>query len=243
MALFATAARLAGSRLGALMRTSSIGRITLEGARFVFYVGLPYAALLTGAFAPSDVGLQGSPAPGLILGWTPEDWARAIGQAAALAGLSLTVVAVLAWQARRAGGHVAMALSIEPISIAHSIREAVYAEAHWSFYRALPALAAASAASLAMLSEARWAALAGLGLITVEALLAGRYTETGRHRIRLYDALLAATSATFFALTGGNMWVASVLQIVARIGFTMLANAGDQPEALRNRESQDDVIV
>jgi hypothetical protein len=235
MALFAIAARLAGSRPGVAIRASSIGRIALEGARFVFYVGLPYAALLTGAFAPSDVGLQGSPAPGLILGWTPEDWARAIGQATALAGLSLAVVAVLAWQARRAGGHIAPALGIEPASIAHAIREAVYAEVHWSFYRALP--------TLAPLGEARWAALAGLGLITVEALLAGRYTATGRHRIRLFDALLAAMSATFFALTDGNVWAAIALQVGARLGLMLLANAGDNSAALRSEESPDDVIV
>lgn len=184
-------------------------------ARFVVYIGLPYAALLTGAFAPRDIGLQGSPAPELLLGWTPDQWTRAIGQAGLLGALALGTMALVAWQVHRAGGYASDALDIAPAPIAQSIRDAVFAEAHWSFYRALPML---------ILADAHWAALAALALVTVEALLAG-WLARGTGHNRLFEVSLAASSATFFALTGGNVWVAIPLQITVRIIATGLAHA------------------
>ena len=222
IALFVIAARLSSTRIGSRVRASSVGRMATEGARFIFYVGLPYAALLTGAFVPRDVGLQGSPAPDLILEWTPEAWARAFGQAAALGGLTLAAIALLAWQVRRARGYGPLALGIDSAPIAFSIREAIYAEAHWSFYRALPML---------LLADAHWTGLAGLALVTVEALLAGRRARTDTARIRLFDALLAGLSATYFTLTGGNVWVAIALQIGVRVVTTGLVYASHGAES------------
>ena len=227
MALYAIAARIAASRSGAVMRASSARRMAIEVARFVFYVGLPYAALWTGTFAPRDVGLQGSPAPDLMLGWMPEDWVRAIGQAVGLGTLTLITVAALAWQVRRAGGYAASALGVDSAPAAQAIREGVLVEAHWSFYRALP---------MVLLGDARWAALAGLGFATGEAVLGGR-THTGAHYVSLFEALLAGLSATYFALTGGNVWLAIVLQIGMRAAVTQLANAG------RHAESPNEIIV
>ncbi|HLF26759.1 MAG TPA: hypothetical protein VJG32_10505 [Anaerolineae bacterium] len=234
IALFVIGARLIPSRLSATLRAAPVGQIALEAARFVFYVGLPYAALLTGAFAPRDIGLQGSPAPDLILGWTAEDWARALGHAAALGGLTLAVLAVLAWQIRRGGGSLLAALDIDRISVARAIGNGVYAEAHWSFYRALPMLALA-------LGEARWAALAGLALVAGEALLAGRYTETGAQRLSLFEGLLAGLSATYFVLTGGNLWLAILLQIVVRVGVSRMIATARSDESLH--EAPEEIIV
>ena len=204
-----------------------MGRFALEGARFVFYLGLPYLALLSGAFAPRDAGLQGSPVSDLLLGWTPEAWARALGHAAALGAFTLVTLAALVWQIRRAQGYPPTALGVEHHSLAVSIREAVYAEAHWSFYRTWP---------MALLSDARWASLGGLALATFEALLAGQ-TDSGAGRLRLSDALLASLSATYFALSGGNMWLAMLVQLAVRAGLTGLAFAG------RSAEARDDIIV
>ena len=190
--------------------------MALEAARFVSCIGLPYAALRAGTFAPRDVGLQGSLSPELILGWTPDQWTWAIGQAGLVAALTLAALSILVWQIRRAGGHAPSALDIDAAPIARSIRDGVYAEAHWSFYRALPVLALAST---------RWAALAGLGLVAGEALLAG-WLAAGSARSRLFESLLAAASAAYFALSGGNVWVALVLQVAVRIVATRLAYAG-----------------
>jgi hypothetical protein len=222
------AARLNASRFGARLRATSAGGIALEGARFLFYVGLPYAALLAGAFAPRDVGLLGSPAPDALLGWPAEAWLRAAGHAAALGGATLLAVAALAWQVRRAGGYTPLALGVEHQPSTRAIRDAVYAETHWSFYRALPMVA---------LADARWAALAGLALAAIEALLAGRRAETGAARIRLSEGLLAGLSATYFAMTGGHAWLAIALQAGVRGAMTQLVFIG------RDAAAPDDVIV
>ena len=195
--------------------------MALEAVRFVLCIGLPYASLRAGAFAPRDVGLQGSPSPAWILGWTPDQWTWAIGQASLVAALTLEALPLLIWQIRRAGGHAPSALDLDAASVARSIRDGVYAEMHWSFYRALPMLALAST---------RWAALAGLGLTAGEALLAG-WLAAGAVRSRLFESLLAAASAAYFALSGGNVWVAIVLQVAVRIAATKLAYAGHDTDS------------
>lgn len=217
IALFVIAARLSATAAGRRARVTLAGHIAAEGARLAFYVGTPYAALLAGAFAPRDVGLQGSPSLDLILGWTPEAWTRTTGQAAALGGLTLVAIVALARQVRRAGGFAPLALGVDHVPIARSIREAAYAEAHWAFYRALP---------IALLADAHWAALAGLALAAAEALIAGQRTE----RIRPFEALVAGMSATLFALSGGNAWVAVALQIGVRAVAARLAYTGHAAE-------------
>lgn len=218
--------RLVSPRIGAALRATWAARLAAEVARFAFYVGLPYAALLTGAFTPRDVGLQGSPQADLILGWTPEAWARTAGQAVVLIGLALVAIGLLAWQVRRAGGYPPLALGIERASIARSIRDGVYAEAHWSFYRAIP---------MALLGDAHWTAVAGLVLVSVEAALAGRVN--GPAGSPLLEALMAALSAAFFAATGGNVWVAIVVQISVRAAATAIAYRG------RDAASSTEMIV
>ncbi len=222
--LFILTARLTATPIGRRARATRAGRLVAEGARLAFYVGLPYAALLTGAFAPRDVGLQGSPSVDLILGWTPEAWARTTGPAAALGGFTLIAIAALTRQVRRAGGYAPSALGVDRAPIARSICEAAYAEAHWSFYRALP---------MALLADAHWAALAGLAFAASEALLAGQRAE----RVRPFEAFLAGMSATLFALTGGNVWVAVTLQIGVRTVATRLVYTG------YDAESPNEIIV
>jgi hypothetical protein len=195
--------------------------LAVEGARFLFCVGVPYLALLTGAFAPRDVGLQGTAGSGAILGWTPETWARAIGQAAALGVATLVVWALLARQLRRAGSPASEALGIERASIAQAAREAVYAEAHWSLYRAVP---------MVWLGEPRLAALTGLVLVAVETLLAGRRAHLHNERINPFTASVIMLSATFFALTGGNAWLAVLAQIVVRSAAVSIVHAGPRSE-------------
>jgi hypothetical protein len=44
-------------------------------------------------------------------------------------------------------------------------------------------------------------------------------------------------SATFFALTGGNFWIAIVLQVTMRVSLAKISSAGQRAEPL------EDVIV
>ena len=222
--MFIIAARLSATPAGRRVRAARIGHVAAEGARLAFYVGLPYTALLSGAFSPRGVGLHGTLAPDLILGWTAETWARALGQAIALGGLTLAALAALVGQARRAGGDAPSALGVDHAPIARSIREAAYAEAHWSFYRALP---------MALQVGAHWAALTSLALAAAETLLAGQRVD----RLRPFEALLAGLSATFFALSGGNVWVALALHLGVRVTVTRMAYVG------YDTESPDEIIV
>ena len=213
--MYVVAARLVAPRIGAALHASPPGTWLLEGARLVYFIGMPYLALLAGAFAPSDVGLQGSLAPNLLLGWTAEEWMRALGQAIALGLLALLAIWLLTWQIRRAGGHAPAALEFNDASAAHAIRDGIYAEAHWSFYRALP---------MVLWGDAGRAALLGLALAAAEALLAGRRAPSSVNRISASSALLGMMSATFFALTGGNFWLAIVLQWTIRIALARMAH-------------------
>lgn len=201
--LYVIVTRLAGTNVGQRLSASSIGRIAIEVARFVFFVGLPYAALLVGAFTARDVGLQGMPAPELIFGWPADEWTRALGQAALLSAITFVALVILSWQIRRAAARPAQALGIEDSSWLAILRDAIYAEAHWSFYRALP---------MVLIGDAHWAALGGLGLLTIEVAL-GRPPSLAP----VFEALLAGLSATFFAVTGGNFWIAIGLQCVIRL--------------------------
>ena len=227
------ATRLAAPRIGPALRATPAGNWLLEGAQFIYFVGVPYLALLTGAFAPSDVGLQGSPTPDLLVGWTAQQWVRGFGQAVALGLLTLAFVLVLAGQIRRAGGHAPAAMGADdapPTSgrVARAIRDGIYAEAHWSFYRALP---------IVLGGDAGRAALLGITLAAAEALLTGRRAASSVSRITLSGALLGMSSATFFALTGGNFWIAAVLQAATRISLARTAHARQTIEPL------DEIIV
>lgn len=220
LALYVIVSRLIGTGVREWSRASLIGRIAIEVARFVFFIGLPYGALLSGAFAARDIGLQGAPeaATDLIMGWPADDWTRALGQAALLGVISFTAMAVLFWQIHRAAGESARALGITYASWPGVLRDAVYAEAHWSFYRALPML---------LIGEAHGAALGGLGLLMVEVVLGGRVSPTP-----LFEGLLAGLSATFFAVTGGNFWIATGLQCALRLAVRAIIQSPRRIDAL-----------
>ncbi len=169
-----------------------------QGLRFLYAVGIPAAALLwQGALTPRGLGLQ-------PVSWTehasPEGvwqaWARDIGNALLLASAALGVYGLAQAQARRLTGN-ALPREHDP-SIA--LREAVYHQAHWAFYREpfvllwgpgvgtwiglLPVLLEA------LLNPARWADL--------------RVPE--RSHALLTRALLAIVGALLFATTQ-NLWL------------------------------------
>jgi hypothetical protein len=103
----------------------------LEAVRFLYYIGIPYAALLRGAVLPRLMGL------------TQLDWVKGIGLGTALGGGTFLLLALIWWWYARA-------IATLPLSAREQrgaslgddstngwilLREVVYLETHWAFYR------------------------------------------------------------------------------------------------------------
>jgi len=180
----------------------------LESLRLLYYVGLPFAALFWGHDAivarfmglqrlvlPTHAAMEGSRS--MQANWG--DWGSDVGWAAT-AFLSVGAVLVASgWARRRALGTG----SPRPAraAIGGELREAVYHEIHWAFYRSIPI------AGLSLY----WGSWAGLLLAALEALAnPGWRKETlsvDRSPALLLRAALAVVSCLLFLRTQ-NLWLA-----------------------------------
>ncbi len=130
----------------------------LEAARFLYYVGLPYAALLRGAVLPRLMGL------------THLDWVKGIGLGAALGGGTfLFLVLIWWWYARAiaalplsARGRQGESLGGDSTNGWILLREVIYLEAHWAFYRS---------AAILLLDNHYAGVFLGFLLVTLEWLI------------------------------------------------------------------------
>lgn len=184
----------------------------LQLLRLLYYVGVPFAALLWGhdAVVGRLLGLQrfdwstsgGDEA--IAANWL--DWAYDVGWAAAL-GIGVWGLLALGWWAyRRAlltageGGVVAGAHASGWVLL----REAAHHEAHWAFYRNVPILA----------WGAYWGVWGGLALVALEAALNPAWrralADPQRAPAQLLRGALAVVSSALFLLTQ-NLWLALVL--------------------------------
>jgi hypothetical protein len=104
----------------------------LEAGRFLYYIGIPYVALLRGVALPRLMGL------------TDLDWLRGISLGTVLGGGTFLLLALIGWWYARAVA--ALPLSARErqgtsLGFAGStsgwilLREAIYLETHWAFYR------------------------------------------------------------------------------------------------------------
>ena len=197
--LFVGAAQL--DRLG----TTVGGRLIEQLLRLAYFIGVPYAALLTGAIGAMDIGLTG--AGGSILGWTPADWLRGLSMALMLGVIVFIPIGAASRQIARAG----QPLGADDRSAGVVIVEAIYAEIHWAFYRAAP---------LILLTDVYTAVLFGTALVGVEwlvVLIRNGLSPSPEERQRwLRRGALLALSATFFALTR-NVWLAIVLHLTLEL--------------------------
>jgi hypothetical protein len=191
--LFVSAAQL--ERL----RVTTGGRLLEQFLRLAYFIGVPYAALLTGSLASIDMGLTG--AGGSILGWSPAEWLRGLSTALTLGVIVLIPIGVASRQIARAGGP----LSTDNRSPGAVIIDALYAEIHWAFYRAAP---------LILLGEVYTAVIFGALLVGVEWLVAlirnGLSPSPEERQSWLRRGMLLALSAVLFALTR-NVWLAIIL--------------------------------
>ena len=128
----------------------------LEAVRFLYYIGIPYAALLRGVALPRLMGL------------THLDWVKGIGLGAALGGGAFLLLALIWWWYARAIAALPLSarercgesLGDDSTSGWILLREAVYLQTHWAFYR--------SAAILLLLDNQYAGVFLGFLLVTLE---------------------------------------------------------------------------
>ncbi len=202
--------------------------------RLLYYIGVPFAALLFGhdAVTTRFLGLQpfelpsagGTDASGIIAqNWL--NWARDTGWTAA-AGAAVFVFLLIAWWAYRralAAADFREDTVPAPVSGWTHLREAVYHEAHWSFYRNAPLIALRSHAQ-----GAYWGIWAGLSVVALEAALNPEWrqglTIPEQAPSLLVRAALAVLSAILFWKTQ-NLWLAILLHFVISWGLSSIARA------------------
>ena len=136
----------------------------LQVLRLIYYIGLPFAALLWGkdTIIARYIGLPG----GTYTLASPDqawaDWAQDAGWAAAIGMITWLLLAIGWWRQCRA-----LAIIGEPVPSTPTqpwwaqLREAMYHEVHWAFYRNV---------SIALWQES-WGAWAGLVVVALEAAL------------------------------------------------------------------------
>jgi hypothetical protein len=208
--------------------------IAYQAVRLLFYIGLPFAALLFGrdALTERNLGLQPLALPSsgqasaneaVVRNWA--EWATDVGWGVAAAAATF-VLMVLAWWAYRR--RLASADFREPSPFGRAsgwvhLREAAFHEAHWAFYRGASLLALR-----AHLSGGYWGIWVGLGFVGLEALL----NPAWRHGLsdpeaapgKLMRVALALLSALLFWRTQ-NVWLAMVLHTAIAWAMSAIAAA------------------
>jgi hypothetical protein len=131
-----------------------------EATRFIYYLGIPFLAILTGLLGADLMGINGTdwvPQGKSVQGFLWEDWAR---------GLGLAATAVLAmWGVWLAGRSLSRRAELSPVtpgipgSAWGRLLGALYDQMHWAFYRSGPIL---------WLNDPYWGAFAGLALVLLE---------------------------------------------------------------------------
>lgn len=167
-------------------------------ARFFYFIGLPYFAMIAGLLTARSLGLVGLEHFGLIgldlqraalllaVEWVLDSRLAIPAGLAALAVFGMVVVHL---------GRSGLAL---PPSPAFSGLNAVYDSAHWAFYRAI---------FWTLTGDLYLAVVAGAGLALLEWALAAcvqPYRQEGA-QLRLKAMILMLTSAVFFF--SPNLWL------------------------------------
>ena len=216
-------------QLGTSLTGNPFGRATVFLVRFAFYIGLPYIVLMNHVLSPVVVGLVGtqtSDLPWWLLGWNTSEWAKAlIGGSDPAGGVTVgallpdgiaVAILLLGWRnafranlALRETGNAFPSGGLLPApSIFVIVRESLFAEIHWAFYRAAP---------LAFIADPYWATLAGAVLVVLEWVLDPTWhaglADGSRREALLMQLTWLALSASIFVLTR-NVWPILVLHII-----------------------------
>jgi hypothetical protein len=184
--------------------------VLFQGLRLLYFVGLPFAALFWGydAVITRFFGLQRLvlPTSGVLEGSTSInanwlDWAHDIGWATALGLGSWAVLLAAGWVRRRALADADRPRLGARASGWETLREAVYHEVHWAFYRSAPIVT----------FGLYWGTWTGLALAALEALVNPVWRQGLRKpqtaAALLLRAALAVVSSVLFLRTQ-NLWLA-----------------------------------
>jgi len=194
----------------------------LQILRLLYYVGLPFAALLWGrdAVVGRFLGLQRLDLSGAGINDTWLDWVHDVGWTVTL-GLGAWGMLMLGWWAYRRALtiiHKDGILTKTNVSGWVLLREAAYHEIHWAFYRNAPILALG----------AYWGIWAGLVLVALEAALNPAWRQSlGDPRqtpAQLMRVALAVVSSVLLWLTQ-NLWLALALHWGVSWGLVTLVRA------------------
>jgi len=206
------------------------GRAFLFLLRFVYYLGLPYIALLRHALSPVVIGLLGtqtSDLPWWRLGWNLTEWAGALGWAIGLGGVAAAALALSWWNARRAlEGELPSGGLLPAPTLLVTARESLYAEIHWAFYRAAPLL---------FIADPYWGALVGAAIVVAEWALdpywrAAQSEANGSRREALLTQIAWLALSTAIFVLARNVWPIIALHVTLAWALgrwvTLLSAAG-----------------
>jgi len=172
-----------------------------QGARFIYFICLPYAALLGGLIPATRAGL------------VPQDWLRDLTLFLPLSlGATLLLLFLRAWILRQERVDCGNPNSCSQLpSWTIQLRESIYMEIHWAFYRSAPLLVVKNRAQGIVL---------GLGIVAVESWLNPawrvRWQDPGMAISALRAAALAVLMAVVFGITG-NLWVTIGVHVLVEI--------------------------
>ncbi len=193
--------RAAGAREGRLtwVRSSRIVRILKELARWLYYLGLPYASLMAGYDTVRALGVSNL------------DWLGGIVPAVVSAIGSILVVLWI-WRPYAQVQHP-HAIDESRWNWARHAIESLYQQAHWSFYRSGPIL---------WVGDLYWGSFLGLGLAYIEgwsnpAVRAG-IRQVTRADAPLWTGTLAVITTVVFIYTQ-NLWYCMVIHLLLDLGF------------------------
>jgi hypothetical protein len=212
-----------GQFVGRLVAWPFSGRL-VQAARLLYYVGIPFAALVVGhdVVLSRFLGLQPLALPtgddgGSAVAANWRDWTRDIGWSAAL-GIGLwLVLAFASWYHRRALREIGEPPSgvVGATSGWTAFREAAYHEVHWAFYRNAPIMALGT----------YWGIWIGLAFTGLEAIVNPGWRRTLSDRRYSQSALtrvsLAFVSGALFLQTQ-NLWTAMIVHFSVSLGLDAL---------------------
>ncbi len=186
-------------RLVLWAKTAWLARALGELARWVYYLALPYAALLFGYTTMRALGVWGM------------DWLASVPTFALLSvGAALVMVWVWRPYARAEHPH---AIDESGWNRAQHIVEIIYQEAHWAFYRSGPIL---------WLGDFYWGSIFGLVLTFIEGwsnpFVRVNVRDITRADAPLWSGGLAVVSTLVFLFTQ-NAWYCLVLHLALDVGL------------------------
>jgi len=169
----------------------------LEAVRLLYYIGIPYAALLRGVALPRLMGL------------TDPDWVRGIGLGIVLGGGNFLLLALIWWWYVRAiaalplsaRGQQGMSLGNDSTNRWILLREVIYLETHWAFYRS---------ATILLLDDYYVGTFLGFLLVTLEWSMNPAWRAGLSAPWRSADILMRWSMAFAMAITflfTRNLWV------------------------------------